>query len=64
MQGHPRQTGHSEEFLQIMVQWRRQWQTTPLFLLREPHERNEKAKKILHLKMSPLDQKVSHMLLG
>ena len=28
-----------------MVHWRRQWQTTSVFLLREPHKQYEKAKR-------------------
>ena len=42
LQGHPRQTGHSEEFWQNVVHWRREWL---VFLLREPHEQYEKAKR-------------------
>ena len=36
--------GHSEEFWQNVVSWRREWQTTPVFLPWEPHEQDEKAK--------------------
>ena len=28
-----------------MVHWRREWQTTLVFLVREPHEQYEKAKR-------------------
>ena len=45
MQGHPRQTGHSEEFWQNTVHWIREWQTTLAFLPWEPHEQYEKAKR-------------------
>ena len=45
MQGYPRWTGHSEEFWQIMVHWRRDRQITPVFLPQEPHEQYEKAKR-------------------
>ena len=45
MQGHPRQTGHSGEFWQNVVQWRREWQATPVFLWWESHEQYEKAKR-------------------
>ena len=38
-------TGHSGEFWQNMVQWRREWQTTPVFLPWEPHKQYEKAKR-------------------
>ena len=46
MQGHLKWTGHSGEFWQSMVHWKREWQATPVFLLREPHEHEwyEKAK--------------------
>ena len=43
MQGHPGQTGHSEEFWQNVVQGRREWQTIPVILLREPHEQYGKT---------------------
>ena len=43
--GLPRRTGHSEEFWQSVVHWRRKWQTTPVFLLQEPHELYEKAER-------------------
>ena len=45
-QGHPRHTGHSEEFWQNMVHWRRKWQTTPVFLPWELHEQYERQKDI------------------
>ena len=45
LQGHPRQTGQSEEFWQNMAHWRRKWQPTPVFLPQEPHEQYEKAKR-------------------
>lgn len=38
VQGHPRQTGHSREFWQNVILWRREWQTTPVYLPWEPHE--------------------------
>ena len=34
-----------EEFWQSVVHWRREWQTTSVFLPWEPHEQYEKAKK-------------------
>ena len=37
--------GHSEELCQNIVHWRRKWQTTPVFLLQEPHEQYEKVKR-------------------
>ena len=33
------------EFRQNVVHWRREWQTTSIFLLWEPHEQHEKAKR-------------------
>ena len=44
-QGHLRWTGHSEEFWQSVVHWRREWQTTLVPLPWGPHEQYEKAKK-------------------
>ena len=43
-QGHPRWMGHKEEFWQNMIHWRREWQTTPVFLPREPHNSMKKQK--------------------
>ena len=43
--GHPRRTGHGGEVCQSVVHWRREWQTTSVFLPWEPHEQYEKAKK-------------------
>ena len=36
--------GHGGEFWQNMVHWRREWQTTSVFLPWEPHEHYEKQK--------------------
>ena len=44
MWGHPRQAGHGGEVWQNVVHWRREWQTTSVFLPWESHERYEKAK--------------------
>ena len=44
MEGHPRQVGHDGEFWQN-VHWRREWQTTSVFLPWEPLEQYEKAKR-------------------
>ena len=41
--GHPR-VGHDGEVWQNVVHWRREWQTTSVFLPWEPHEQYEKAK--------------------
>ena len=43
--GHPRQIGHGGEFWQNVVHWRREWQTTSVFLPWEPHEQYQKAKR-------------------
>ena len=43
--GHLRWTGHSEEFWQNMVNWRRKWQPTLVFLPEEPYGQYEKAKR-------------------
>ena len=48
--GHPKPMGHGGQFWQNNVYWRRQWQTTLVFLPQEPHEHNE---KIWHWKMIP-----------
>ena len=44
MQGHPRWTGHSGEVWQNVVHWRKEWQTTSVFLPWETYEQYEKAK--------------------
>ena len=36
--------GHGGEVWQNVVHWRREWQTTSVFLTWEPHEEYEKAK--------------------
>ena len=41
MWGHPRQMGQGGEIWQNVVHWRREWQTTSLFLPWEPHEQYE-----------------------
>ena len=62
LQGHPRQTGHSEEFWQNVVHRRREWQTTPAFLPREPLGQYERQKDRTP-KGEPLDRKASNVLL-
>ena len=42
MEGHARWAGHGGEFLQNVVHWRKEWQTTSVFL---PHEQHENAKR-------------------
>ena len=41
MWGHPRWTSHGGEVWQNVVHWRRQWQTTSVLLLWEPHEQKQ-----------------------
>ena len=41
----------SEEFWQNLANWRREWQTIPVFLPQEPHEQYEKTKN-----MTPEDE--------
>ena len=41
----PRWAGHSEEFWQNVVHWRRKWQPTLVFLPGEPHGQHEKSKR-------------------
>ena len=42
MWGHPRRSGPGAEIWQNVVHWRREWQTTSLFLPWEPHGQYEK----------------------
>ena len=51
MQSHARQIGHSGEFWQNVVHWRREWQTTPIFLPWEPHDSMKRQKD-----MTPKDE--------
>ena len=44
MWGHPGRMGHGREVWQNVVHWRREWQTTSVFLPWKPHEQYEKAK--------------------
>ena len=41
----PKMDGHSGEFWQNIVHWRREWQTTSVSLPWESHEQYEKAKR-------------------
>ena len=43
--GHPRQLGHGGEVWQNVVHWRKEWQTTSVFLPWEPHEQYERQKE-------------------
>ena len=40
--GHPKWTGHGGEVWQNVVHWRREWQTTSVFLPSEPHNSMKK----------------------
>ena len=40
--GHPSRSGRGGEVRQNVVHWRREWQTTSVFLPWEPHEQYEK----------------------
>ena len=68
VQGHSGWTGHSEELWPNVVRGRREWQTTPVFLPREPHGQYEKAKRYDTRRWAPptlpIGQKVSNMLIG
>ena len=48
--GHPRQMGHGGEVWQNVVHWRREWQTTSVFLPWEPQEQQYEKAKIRILK--------------
>ena len=39
--------GHGGEFWQNVIHWKREWQTTSVFLPWEPHEQHEKADRTL-----------------
>ena len=43
--GHPGRMGHGGEVWQNVVNWRREWQTTSVFLPWEAHEQYEKTKR-------------------
>ena len=45
LRGHSGWMGHGGEICQYVIHWRREWQTTSVFLPREPHEQYEKAKR-------------------
>ena len=60
MQGHPGQTGHSEEFWQNVVHWKREWQSTPVFLPGEHHEQYEEAKHMTLEEKSPRSEGVQY----
>ena len=63
VQGHPRQRGSDGEFWQKVVHWRREWQTTSVFLPWEPHEKYKRAKRYDTRIWAPPDQQPSSMLL-
>ena len=47
--GLPMKKGHSREFWQNMIHWRREWQTTPVHLPWGPHELYKRPKLIISL---------------
>ena len=59
MQSRPRWMSHGEEFWQNVVHWSRRWQPAPVFLLPEPHEHCEKAKRYDTERWTPPGRKVS-----
>ena len=63
LQGHPGQTGPSEEFWQTVVHWRRQW-THPVLSPGDPHRQYEKAERYDTGRRVPTGRKLSNMLLG
>ena len=64
VQGHLRWMGHSKEFWQNAVHWRRKWQPTPVFLPWEPHGRYEKAKRYDVRGWAPQAWRCPNMLQG
>lgn len=62
-QGHPRWIRCSEEFWQSSSDWRKEWQTSPVFLPREPHEQCEKAESYDTRSWAPPGWEVSSVLL-
>ena len=64
--GPPKWRGQSGEFWRNMIPWRREWQTTPVYLLWGPHELYKTMKKIIvnsivYLKLAKrVDLKCSH----
>ena len=60
--GPPKKKSHGGKLWQNMIYWRREWQTTSVFLPQELHEQYEKAKRY-NWKMSPLGRYMSNMLL-
>ena len=61
VQGHPRWTGHREEFWQNVVHWRREWRPTWVFLPQEPHEQYEKTKRYDTRKWAPRSEGVQYV---
>ena len=62
VQAHPRQMDQSAEFLQNVVHCRGKWQSTPIFVPREPNEKGKRCDT--EDETLPSGQKVSNMLLG
>ena len=62
MQGHPRWMGHSGEFWQNVSHWRREWQTTPVYLPWELHKLYKKENGITTLKNRQFLLKTKYIL--
>ena len=42
---HPRQKGHSRDFWQNVIHWRREWQSSPVYLLWESQDLHKRTKR-------------------
>ena len=60
VQGHQKRMGHSREFWQNVICWRREWQTTPVYLLWKPHELYKRPKDITPKDASPRSEGVQY----
>ena len=60
MQGHPIWMSHSREFWQTMIHLRREWQTTLVYLPRDPHEWYKRRKDTTPKDESPRSEGVKY----
>ena len=60
LQGHPKQTDHSEEFQQNAVYWRREWQSTRYSCIENPMD-SMKRQEAVTMEYEPPGQKLSSM---
>ena len=58
--GHPKRTGHGGEVWQNVVHWRREWQTTSVFMPWEPHEAYERQNDRLLTEELPRSEDVQY----